>query len=554
MSLFARIASLLVLFVILASTVYACSVSVSNLSVEVGKDAYYYSSISANNNQDINVRISFDVDHYSGSDCPSNITAKVTVKRYNNNTDSWETYTNLSTKTQNLDETSYVFTWPRAFNTGSNSKYTEYKVRGSVWKSSEELDYDEATVDVENTSCSGINLVASDFSMNEGASVTKTLRVENDTGKDFRITNLDVILTNSLISSGSIDYDNTVSRYSSNPVTVSLDAGYVSSNQKTTITFAVEGYLDNKFCSQTSIGRELFDVTVKNTGTNDNSYYDSYYDSSYGTSADCNDIVLGSKNNTVDEATTTKPTITLQNNSTRRFEITEVKTTQNGVTLTPFYTEKYVFSGQITDLVLQETVPGVTRDTNYSNTIWVRGTFSNGKTCSFNNIPSATLNTTILNTIGTASPSCVGYSITAPTQVSVQEYGVIPIIINNNSNKRVDVFIEGTANTIPTLISLPDKTTISRDITVSLKTQIGEITFRPVIEGCSISPTKVLITNTSTTASAQGTNTGAGNGALAGLFALGNNIGTFGVLLLVLIVVIIVVGIVAGKGQAQPPQ
>jgi len=497
MDLSLRLSSILVLILILISGAYACNINVDSLSTEVRSTGDYYSSISADYDSDVDVRITFTIDSYSGSDCPSNITTKAIVSRYNDSTNTWSTYKTTATKTQSLSEDDYSFVWNNEFNTGSNSNYTKFKVEGIVLNGSNELEREEAYVDVMDNSCSGIKLNTSSITINEGTTNTRTFTIENNTDTSFTISNMDLMFTNSLIRSGSVDYDSPVQAHSTRNILVELEAGYVSTNQTTTGTLEVSGNLGNTTCNEYDIGRKNFSVTIQNTGAND---YDNDYYSSGTTSSDCKEIDLIVRDFTVDEASETKVVFSVKNNSTKRFEITDVALTSNGLDLSNYYNEKYVFSGQVSDVIVKALAPNVAQNKIYNNLIKVRGVFTDGRSCSFEDIYQKTFNTTIVDnpTQTTSVTNCSNFSISAPAQLTVQNYGTVPITISNGTNAKATVYVEGVASVNPSVIVLPANTSISREINFSLMAQTGELVFRPVIESCYPSQTKIQITNNTT--------------------------------------------------------
>ncbi|VVB76331.1 Uncharacterised protein [uncultured archaeon] len=558
--------AILAVILLLAGGAYACSISTSSFQTEVRGTGDYSTAITADNSTDIDIKISFTVDSYSGSDCPTNISAQSKVYRYNNDTSNWEYVRTTSSKSQELSNDTYVFVWNNEFNTGSNSKYTRYRIDGNILSGSTIVDSESAYIDVENNSCSGINLVANNFTINEGATSTRTLRVENNTNKEFSISTLSVLLSSPVIRSGSTSgYDNVVSSFSYEPVNLYLDAGFVSSNTTTTLKFQVAGYLGNNYCSISAIGTKNFDVTVQNTGTTDNyddTYYDDYYDS-YSSSSACADINLSASNTSMDESTEGKPVVNITNNSTKRFEILEVKTTDNGIDLSNYYNDKYVYPDQVSDIILRAISPSVTSDKVYTNTVWVRGVFSDGRSCSFDATGRTTFTTTVFDASATNSAlsiplNCSNFSISTMPSASIKNYGTIPFTINNSSGKRADVYIESTSGTTttPTLISIPGASSISRDLAVNITAQNGQITFRPVIDGCSLASKSIAVTNTGEVVLAQGQNNASNTigGALAGLFALGNNISGLGLVVLAIIIIIIIVGIVASNESKKSAQ
>jgi len=491
-----KIGCVLALLFILISTVNACNVNISGLKTDLRTTNDFSTTMTTGRSEDIDVRVTFDVTSFSGSDCPTNLETKSIIKRYNTSTSAWETVKTTSTKTQNLSNGPFYFLWENEFNTGSNTNYTRYEVEGSVYQGTTLLDSEIAYVDVQDNSCTGVKIVVDNFSVDEGRSTSKQIRIENNTNYSFSISALNIYFSNSIIRSGSLDYDNYVSAHSYESATLSVDAAYVSSNTTTTGVIDVSGYLGGTYCSITNIGRKNVDITVRDLGYNDSGYYDDgYYDNySSGTSADCSNIALNANSFSMSENSEGKFSVNVRNNSTKRFEILQVQTTSNGVELSNYYNEKYIFSGQISDIVLKAVSPNVTQDKVFENKIKVRGIFSDGKSCSFDNIGEKAFNISVANETSTV-PNCSAFSISVSNIVNVTNSGTVQFTINNGTNKRADIYVEGNIEATPTIISLPEKTSISRTLDVKLNSPNGVITFRPVVEGCSLSTTQVQVNN-----------------------------------------------------------
>jgi len=501
MNKFLGLALITFLLLVLGANVFACNISVSNFSTDLRPENTdsYYSSISSAKNNDIDVKIEFIVDAHSGNDCPTNISAQAIIYRYNTNNSTWESFRTTSAKTQELSNDSYIFVWSNEFNTGSNSTYTRYRVDGVILNGSTELQKREAYIDIIDNSCTGIRLTTSTINVDEGRSASKAFAIENNTDYDFRITNARAYFVNSIIRNARVDYDTIVPSRSTRNITVLVDVGTVSFTTTTTGTLAVNGTLNSNTCSTTDVGTKLFDIVIRDTGTNTTTNYDNYYDSYYdnyynSTSSECGDIRLESKTIYADEATNSKPVFAIQNLSTKRFEVLEVSTTTNGIIATPHTNDQYIFPGQVGNVILNLTTPSVTTETAYTNSVKVRGRFADGRTCEFRDINSTYL-VNVLNQSNYIETDCRGLNISAPNTFNVENYGVMPFSIQNLTNKTATVFIEGTVDASPTLVTLPSGATVSRDLTILMQSATGQVSFRPVVDGCSIPSKFVSLTN-----------------------------------------------------------
>ncbi len=480
-----RFWTILIVLIFLTSVSYACTIDVSNAYTRIRTETGEYSeAIEAEHNDRISIRTYFKVNDFSGN-CASNITARIRVYRQSDGGD-WVLHrTNSQSETLTKDE--YWFTWINEFTVSRD--YDRYKIEGIVLEGSNEIRKTEAFVDVVDNTCRGIKLVIDDFVIDEGREITRNFRIENNTNKNFEISNLRVSFTSSLITSGTVDYSSYISRYSSGIARVALRAGNVSQDRTITGTFAVSGYLDGKYCSETDIGRENFDVTVRETG-----YYDPYPPTYSG---DCRDIQIVTRNITVNENESKKEIFYLQNNSNNRFEITDVRVIDSGLEVRPYYYPKYVHTGNIGDIILSLEAPNVFRNETHEQVLRVSGRFSDGRTCSFTNIGDNSFFVTIRDTDEKVSFSCGGLAINTRKSIEIEEVGKTSDSITNNTGKRAVIYVEGNARISPSVIAIPNGTSINQELTIETREAKAEIILRPIVEGCHIESEKIIVYNKS---------------------------------------------------------
>ena len=475
----------LILALFFISGAFACSVSIDNEIVELRAGSGDYSdNIVAADGDDIDIRITFDIDSISGSSCASNITAKAQVYRKSSTSSSWSLYKTVSSQSSDLEEDSFTFPWPNEFEVSDS--YAEYKVVGTILEGSNNLKEMEAFIDVENADCSDINPIAYDVTMDESSQTTRTFKIENNTNVNFEVTDVYFTFSKTTVDDGSIDYDDYIYDGEDGTVEVTLNSASVSSQQSVTGYFYVTGKLGNKTCSSSSIGKDTFYITVENNGGSSNT----------GTSSDCDELSIHGFDFDVAEGTTNQKVFYIQNNSTKRFELLDVSVSSSGLTLRNAYYEQYAFPGELADIVIETIAPNVTANNVYGNYIKVKGKFSDGKTCSFDNIERKNFDVTVLNNSqgGTAINSC-SIAIDTPSVVDITNYGKIPFSVTNNSSNTLIIYVESALNVSPTIISLPSNSSISREINVSLNEEYGEVRLRAESEGCSVPVRTVSIHN-----------------------------------------------------------
>jgi len=479
----------IIFFVLLATVNAACNIDISNTRVELRNDTDSYAEdITALNNSYIDIRTSFDIDEVLGTNCPSEVRASALIYRRQIN-GSWVQFDSTTTKNATLNENSFTFTWDNEFR--ASDSYSEYKVVATIKDSlGNTLDVVEAYATMQSGNCSGIELTAYDFVINEGNTTTKTFRVRNTTNTDFTIEGLRTYYSNSsLVADTDLYYSDVVPKNSSVQVEVRLLGNYVSYDSRTTGTFALNGKLGSRSCTETQIGRKTFDIQVKNVSTTDST--------EYVRKTDCEDLEINVHNFSINENQETTQVFYLENDSTKRFQITDVSVTNNGVQLYNYYNEKYAHPGEIADIVLKGSAPNVFSSRTYENTIKVKGMFSDGKTCTFENIQKKTFTVSVIdNQASTINlSSCNDFSINVSESIAIENFGTIPFTITNGTSKRADIYVESNIDVTPTLISLPANSAISRELSVSLLGYSGEIVLRSVVEGCNFNSKRITITN-----------------------------------------------------------
>lgn len=454
----------------------ACSIDLSNFTVELRSDQDgYANTIYAENNSEIDIKINFDIDYIGDqADCATNIGAKAEIFRWNNTTNDWVRIRTTTTKTQALEEDIFSFTWSNDFSI-SNS-YDRYKVEGILQNGTTELDRKESYIDIENNTCSGIILRTTNFEIDEGRSKREYFYIENNTNKHFDVSNAEIYFTSSGVTSGSVDFPSRVNMRNTASISVNLNANNVSRDTTVTGRFRVSGYLDGTFCSINNIGEKTFDVKILDRGT-----------TSPGTttpSGVCADLQLITRDFEMNESSTAQEIFYLKNNSTKRFEILEVKTTSSGLDVESFYLEKYAHPNNLANIVVKTIAGNVTQNRLYENTIQVRGRFSDGTTCSFTNIGERSFITTVKDVSQNTTQTCEGFSINVANTVELQNAGTIPLTITNNTSRTANVYVESNLQVSPALITLPANSSITRELSVSVINRDGTITLRPDIFGC----------------------------------------------------------------------
>ncbi|MDD3159679.1 MAG: hypothetical protein PHQ98_01795 [Candidatus ainarchaeum sp.] len=440
----------------------------------------YSNEINASSGDYIDIKLELDVRDYSG-DCSSQLNSYSKIYRWNGS--DWSYVSQTSSNYQYLSNRFITQTWSRAFSVSNN--YSEYKIISYIQSNYGTVQELTSYVNVSSSgNCSGITISTSDFTMNSNSTSSKTFRIINNTNKRFEINKVDVTTYNSLINTINSYYSgNTIYSNSSKDVEVKVSTNYTSSDKSLSATFAVQGYLDGKYCSFYEIGQKTFSIAVR---SNSGPYYDS----------ECSNITISGSDFTVDSGNTQKETFYIKNNSSKRFEITGVDLTSNGIDLKSSYYSQYAYPYESSNFVIEAKAPHTSDTRNYENTVRIKGRFSDGKTCEYNAIKEKTFKV-YLNS-NEVQTNCNSFVLTAPSVLNIENFGTIPLTITNGTNKRADIYVESNLDVSPTVISLPENSSLSRSVSVALAYSSGEVSFRPVVEGCVYQPTRVNIYNNAT--------------------------------------------------------
>ncbi len=491
---------LIYLFGVLLSTLFlmsgafaVCSVDVEDFEILLrAENGDYDESISASDNDEIDVKISFTVESIGDEDdCSDYIKADATIFRYDDDDDEWEEWKSIGVKSQTLEEDDFTFTWTNEFEIDSD--YSRYRLDGVVTEDNDELDDGEAYIDVAIEDCSGIELKTYDMTIDEGKTGTKNFYIENNTDVDFEIDFVDVYFTKSILEEGNLEYDDDdIENNDQRKVEVELEVGYVGDDTDYTGTFVVSGYLGDTYCSENDIGREEFTLTVEDTGSDGD-------DDDDDGPAECEDVELYIKDVTMFENSGKEALFYLKNDGGKKFEITDVQVTDNGVEIENYYNEKYAFAeGGVADIILKINSPSVSEDKVYGNRIEVKGKFVGGKSCSYESVGEKNFDVYVENKNSTQQTTCDGLDLIVPSNIEVNGIGSIPVKIINNTGKKATIYVESELQTSRTLYVLPSNTSIEEDLSFYIEKETSKVVFRPFVSGCNISSKTTSILNTIT--------------------------------------------------------
>lgn len=477
----------LVALLLLSLSAQACTVNTNNFDLKVRSDSTSYSdNINAIDDEYIDAQVQLTIGSVQNSIYNCGSTATVEIDIYQHTGTNYTYWISATPKTVNLTAgQTATLTWDNIFR--ANNSYERYQVRARITDGNNVFSTQNSTIYVEPGNCSDIVLTAYNLEIDEGTTQTKTFKITNNSNAEFDITSMYVDIDHSYLQVNSTSYNDPVQPNSYTNVVLEFEAERVSADTGFTGTFRVAGNLGSTYCAVGDISSKTFRVDIEDTGL-----------SGTGTtsSADCSKIKINANDISMSENETKTVSFYITNESTKRFEILDVKTSNNGVSINKKFFEQYAFSGEVADIVLDVTSPGVTTNRIYENYLQVRGVFSDGRECSFTNIKEKTFNVTVNDVAGFISTDCSKLVVSVPSQVSIENYGTVDFTITNGTGKRADIIFESQLDINPTLVSLPENTSVSRSLNVSIAGNEGYILVKPRVEGCTYPTQRIEIENT----------------------------------------------------------
>ena len=488
-SRFMCLAGLVLALIMFTSGAMACDVTMDEFDVEVRSDYdhSYADNVNAVDGDEIDIRIEIMVGTATdGSYTCGTGTVYADVYQYDGSSyDYW-----ITAGTYDLpltDDTGGTITWEDAF--AVEDTYPRYQVRARYEDGNQEFSSQNSTIYMELGDCDDIVLTAKNYSIDEGGDQTKTFKIENNSELDFEVSSVDITINPTYLTLNSIIYSDVVDADETEDVEIEIEADTVGEDMEIEGTFRVSGYLGSTYCSASDIGSETFTVTIDNTSSDD--------DDDDDTSApECGELGITANDVTVGEGKEKNVSFYLTNDSTKRFEILDVETSDNGVDIKTQFFEQYAFSGEVADVILEIDAPNVSSNKVYENYIKIRGVFSDGTECEYDDIGEDTFDVSVNNTVGFQSAMCENLIIEVPERVSVENFGTIPFTITNGTEKRADIIFESSLDVNPTLISLPENTSLSREVSVTIASSEGEILVKPQVDGCNYASQKIIVENT----------------------------------------------------------
>jgi len=240
-----------------------------------------------------------------------------------------------------------------------------------------------------NGVCSDIDVITRTVTMDESDTENVSFEIRNNGNDEFRIIDVDVSESSSFLSVSNIDWDNLINEDDEGNLEFDLRSTSVSSDRTDTVEIEIRGeFADGEDCSFSEIGRETFRVEIDNGG---------------GTSSGvCSDIDLTVSNVTVPENTKRTHFVTIDNDNSRDFTITNISVTDNSSYFSVDVQDEpnRIDAGDSERIELEIDADSVTTDRTGSAEVRVSGRYSNGTTCSSTSIKQ-NFNVTVDNRTGT---------------------------------------------------------------------------------------------------------------------------------------------------------
>ena len=305
-------------------------------------------------------------------------------------------------------------------------------------------------------SCSDIEVVASNVTMDESDIVIETVRVENNAEERFYVDDVELSESSSYISVDVDDYDDYINDGDNGEIDIEIESMSVGSDKTASVKVEVRGHFSNgRTCSFSQTEDDTFTVRIENEGSGN-----------FVGGTKCDDLRLDVSNLSVEKGETVEEEFVLENRANERFYVDfvdvydrsgDIKTESNGY-------DKRIYAdgiGLVGVKVRAYNDAEIGEETAY---IAVRGHFQGGSTCRLQDNEES-FDVDIVENVEVPyvppqlpvySNYCDGFVLSAPSTKTLNQAGTIALIIENNTPHRATVRFYGNGLDVePSLLSVP---------------------------------------------------------------------------------------------------
>lgn len=253
-------------------------------------------------------------------------------------------------------------------------------------------------------SCSSIDLVLRNVSIDEDSTDTFDFSIDNPTDRTFIVDSIDLVNNSSYFSIEEVFHDSFINAFDSGQLRVRINSNAISGDRSGTVSVRVTGrFSGGDSCTASQIGIESFTVDVQEVSTN----------------ATCNDIKINTRNVSLNEDSTDFQTFTISNNNSQRFILTDVTAVSNNTSIVDIDVDNFdqiVDNGNASNVELRFNSNSVTTTRSTTASLRATGYFENGQKCSFSSIAQPVFTVTVRDQDnGSGSGTCSNIDVSSHT-------------------------------------------------------------------------------------------------------------------------------------------
>jgi len=445
-------------------------VSTRSVYLDSGKTSYENFSIKNNSGEDFSIT---SIDVYDNSSYFS--VSKEDYDSYINANSSGILETKVIAEETTIDRsgTAYIKINGR-FDNGDYCTYSDIGIQSfTVYVNGMEQIY-----------CDDISISTKTIELNENSSKTESFSIYNNSSEKFYLDDVQAYDYASAFNVEASDYSDYLNSNNSGYIKIKVNSNSVDSDQSNTAYLKVKGhYASGRTCSYSDIGEKQFTVRVLNISK---------------PAPNCSDLDIKTQSITLKAGENAIEEFSLVNNSPQNFYIDSVQAydyDSGFESSAASLNDKADAFGGSADIQVKIKAYDSAESKTGTAYIKVKGHFTDGKQCSYNDIGVESFKVTVKEK--EVIKECSDFKLTVPAEKSIKGNGSLSISYDNPLNKSAEIKMYGTGLTVS-----PSKFSISANDygtkTIEVKLSGDEDTFLVYeikMSGCNISSKTTKITS-----------------------------------------------------------
>ncbi len=352
----------------------------------------------------------------------------------------------------------------------------------------------DVEMNAEEPGCNDIKIDAFNVYINENSTKTISFEIENRSDDDFDLYDIDIEENSSYFDAEIYSKPSVIRDRDSEDFRVRIESNSVSRDRQETVRLEAKGRFDNgDYCSFSSIDEEEFTVYVDNGSGSGSTPSPSYSD----------EIELITSTVEVEKGKTGYATLFLENNTEENFLIDYVSVFDSSSNFEADESgyEKTVPAFGSSYINVKVRAYDYASLGDYEAFLEIAGHFQNGEQVhifgdSLGVFPVEIVEKRVVvytNPEPVQQETCSYFSLIVPNETDIDGSGTVPITIDNRSYGRATIRLYGAGLEVqPKLISVPKKTLITENVSVSTVLNSTNLVYSIEAPGCNMEKRTVI--------------------------------------------------------------